>query len=214
MKRRNAALALATAPLLVSTLASRAWAAVPPVEGKDYSAIPAQRVAVEGKIEVLEFFGYWCPHCNHLEPKLDAWVKKLPPDVNFRRVPAGWQPSHEPYTRLFFALETMGVGNAFHAKVFDAVHTQHQRLESDEAVAAFAKANGLDAAKLIELTKGFSMANKVNSAAQLFKAYRATGVPTLAVNGRYITSPEQAGGEDQALQVVDALIVKARSGSR
>lgn len=178
-----------------------------PVEGKDYvrlgTAVP---VAVPGKAEVIEFFGYWCPHCNEFEPLLEAWLTKLPADVHFRRSPVGWSPMHVPYQKLYFALEAIGAPATIHAKVFAAVHIQGLHFEKDEAVAVFANANGLDKAKLIAAMNSFSVATQVQRANQLFASYQVDGVPTLAVNGRYRTSPSEAGGEQQALAVVDALL--------
>jgi thiol:disulfide interchange protein DsbA len=208
MKRREFTIALGVAPLI----ARPAWAAAEAIEGRQYTRVsPPVPVAVPGKIEVIEFFGYWCPHCNEFEPRLEAWVKKLPGDVNFRRIPVAWQKAHLPYQRLFFALEALGVGPEVHRKVFDAVHVQHLHVESDAGLAAFAGANGIDAAKLADAMKSFTVASRTGKADQLWAAYRLEVVPTLTVNGRFITSPEMTGGEDQALRVADELIRKART---
>ena len=209
MKRRELAFALVAVPLL----ARPAWAAVQAVEGKNYTRLSSPiPVAVPGKIEVIEFFGYWCPHCNAFEPTLEAWAKKLPPDVNFRRVPVNWRPAqHEPYQKLFFALEVLGYDDAIHRKVYDAVHVKGLRLETDAGLTAFSTANNIDKGKLVDAIKSFTVASKSRAATQLATTYRIDGVPTLAINGRYITSPEVAGGEVNALQVVDALINKARN---
>lgn len=209
MKRREFAIALGVGPLL----GRPAWAAVEAVEGKNYIRLSTTvPVAVPGKIEVIEFFGYWCPHCNAFEPTLEAWVKQLPADVNFRRVPVNWRPAqHEPYQKLYFALEVLGYGEAIQQKVYDAVHVQRLRLETDAGLTAFTNANGIDKGKLVDAIKSFTVASKSRAATQLVTTYRIEGVPTLAVNGRYVTSPEAAGGEQNALQVVDALIRKART---
>lgn len=208
MKRRDLALGLAAAPLF----SRPALAQGEPVEGKDYKQLSQTvAVAVPGKIEVIEFFGYWCPHCRNLEPKLEGWAKKLPADVNLRRIPVGWRPVHEPFQRLYFALEQIGAPGEIHAKVFDALQVQGQRLESEAGAGAFAAANGLDKAKLVDAMKGFTVASKVRMANQLWAAYRLDGVPAMAVHGRFTTSPEQAGSDERALQVVDALIRKART---
>ena len=206
MKRRDFARGLGLAPLLVSP----ARAAGEPVEGRDFSRlsqpVPA---AVPGRIEVVEFFGFWCPHCNELEPKLEAWIRTLPKDVDFRRVPVAWQAAHEPYQRLYYALEALGLGEE-NARVFRAVHGQGLHLEVDAGLSAFAATNGIDKAKLIDAMRGFSVGSKARIAGQLWNAYHLDGVPTLAVDGRFVTSPEQAGGDDQALRVVDALIRNSR----
>lgn len=207
MQRRDFSLGLAVLPWLAGT----ARAAGEPREGKDYRTLDtAVPVAAAGKIEVIEFFGYWCPHCRALEPWLEAWAKKLPSDVLLRRVPVAWRPLHEPYQKLYFALEAIGAPADIHRKVFEAVQMQGQHLEVESGAAAFAAANGLDKGKLLDALKGFAVASKVRAANQLWSAYRLDGVPALAVQGRFVTSPEQAGSEERALAVVDALIAKAR----
>ncbi|MDO8773440.1 MAG: thiol:disulfide interchange protein DsbA/DsbL [Burkholderiaceae bacterium] len=207
VNRRDFVIGLGAANLI----ALPSWAAVDPIEGKDYTRLQQSvPVAVPGKIEVIELFGYWCPHCFHLEPKLEAWVKKLPANVNFRRIPVAWQESQAPFQRLFFALETLSAKSDIHQKVFEALHVQHARLDSDAGAAAFAAANGIDKVKLADAMKGFAVATKMRAATQALAAYQVDGVPTLAINGQFLTSPEQAGGEDQALRVAEALIQKAR----
>jgi thiol:disulfide interchange protein DsbA len=207
MKRRELTLGLAAALML----ARPALGAGEPVEGKDYTLVqPPQPVSVAGKIEVIEFFGYWCPHCNELEPTLAPWVKKLPPSVNFRRIPVAWQAGQVPYQKLYYAFEAMGQLDALHRKAFDAVHVQHLRLDSDAGIAAFAAATGLDRAKLVDAMNGFTVASKIRLANQAATAYRIDGVPTFTVNGRTMTSPEMAGGDERVLRVLDALIAKSK----
>lgn len=208
MNRRDFAIAMAVTPLVAQV----ARAATDVVQGRDYLELPTPMpVAVPGKIEVIEFFGYWCPHCNELEPKLEPWVKTLPANVNFRRIPVAWQDAHIPYQRLYYALEAMGFGNGIHPKVFKAIHEQHLPLGSDAAITAFATAIGVDRAKLTDAMKGFSVSLKLGPANQQAKSYQIEGVPTLVVNGRYATSPELAKGDVQALRVVDALIKKVKT---
>jgi thiol:disulfide interchange protein DsbA len=182
-----------------------------PVEGRDYARL-AQPLAMPstGKIEVVEFFGYWCPHCNAFEPSLDAWARKLPADVAFHRVPVAFSAPQEPYAKIFFALEAMGQVDAMQRKVFSAIHVQHQRLEKESEIQAFVAANGIDGAKFIEIFKSFTVASKFKQARQLADAYRIDGVPTLGIHGRYFTSPSLAGGHEQALRVTDYLIQRAR----
>jgi len=208
MNRRDFVIAMAVTPVM----AQFSHAATEVVQGKDYLELQTPMpVAVPGKIEVIEFFGYWCPHCNELEPKLEPWVKALPAHVNFRRIPVAWQDAQVPYQKLFYALEAMGVSNDIHPKVFKAVHEQRLGLDNDAAIAAFATAIGVDRAKLADAMKGFSMSLKLAKANQNAKSYQIEGVPTLVVNGRYATSPELAKGDIQALRVADALIQRAKT---
>jgi thiol:disulfide interchange protein DsbA len=192
-------------------LAARAQGA--PVEGRDYARL-AQPLAMPatGKIEVVEFFGYWCPHCNSFEPALDAWARKLPADVVFRRVPVAFSAPQEPYAKIYFTLEAMGLLEQMHRKVFAAIHVQRQHLDKDSEILAFMTANGVDSAKFSEIYKSFTVASKFKQARQLADAYRIDGVPTIGIHGRFFTSPSLAGGSEQALKVADHLIQRARQG--
>jgi thiol:disulfide interchange protein DsbA len=192
-------------------LAARAQGA--PVEGRDYARL-AQPLPMPatGKVDVVEFFGYWCPHCNSFEPTLDAWVRKLPADVTFRRMPVAFSAPQEPYSKIYFSLEAMGLLEQMHRKVFAAIHVQRQRLEKESEILAFMTANGVDATKFGETFKSFTVASKFKQARQLAEAYRIDGVPTLGIHGRFFTSPSLAGGADQALRVADQLIQRARQG--
>jgi thiol:disulfide interchange protein DsbA len=212
MNRRRFTLNLAGA-CCAACVPGLALAQGAPAEGKDYARL-AQPVAMPatGKVEVVEFFGYWCPHCNSFEPAIDAWSRKLPADVSFRRVPVAFSAPQEPYARIYFALEALGQLEALHRKVFAAIHVQRQRLEKDAEITAFVSANGVDAAKFMDAYKGFTVASKFKQARQLADAYRIDGVPTIGIHGRFYTSPSLAGGHDQALRVTDFLIQRARQG--
>lgn len=213
MKRREFALGLG-AGSLGSLWSASALAQGEPVEGREFTRLqpPVAVGTPAGKVEAMEFFGYWCPHCHAFEPSLDAWVRKLPPDVVFRRIPVAFGAPHEPYQKLYYALEALGQLDAVHRKVFNAIHVQRLRLDKDSDLMSFASASGLDGAKLKQTMASFSVATKCNQAKQLASSYKLDGVPTLAVQGRFITSVGQAGGHDRALQVMDALIQRARKG--
>ena len=214
MKRREFSLQLAAAGV------GSAWAGVAaaqgaPVEGTHYLRLssPAPVSAPARKIEVVEFFSYGCPHCYTLEPTLDAWVKRLPPDVVFRRVPVGFNALYENYQKIYYALEAMGEVDKMHAKVFSAIHQQRQRLDKEADIAAFMQANGVDGAKFLDQYKSFSVQTKVRQAKQLSEAYKIEGVPTLGVQGRYVTSGSMAGSNERALAVTDSLVKSLRKSS-
>lgn len=212
MNRREFACGLGAGCLAL--MAGPAFAQGEPAEGREYKRLQAaQPVQVPaGKIEVVEFFGYWCPHCNAFEPTLDGWARKLPADVVLRRIPVAFNEPQKPYQRLFYALEAMGQLDTVHRKVFNAIHTQRQHLEKDSELQAFATANGLDPTKLLDTMKSFSVATKCNQARQAAEGWAIDGVPTMGVQGRYRTSVGEAGGHAEAIRVMDALIQKARKG--
>ena len=207
----TAALALAGWGQGAPAWAQEAGAA--PVEGRDYVRLNTPvAVLAGGKIDVIEFFSYGCPHCYSFEPMLEQWVKRLPADVAFRRVPATFNPTFEGYAKLFYALEAIGQVEALHKRVFAAIHVQRQRLDKEADIAAFVSANGGDGAKAVDAMKSFGVATKLRLAKQAFEGYKIDGVPTLGIHGRWFTSGSLTGSNDKALAVADQLIQRARKG--
>ncbi|HET9823012.1 MAG TPA: thiol:disulfide interchange protein DsbA/DsbL [Burkholderiaceae bacterium] len=184
-----------------------------PVEGRDFVRLntPAP-VAAGGKIDIVVFFSYGCPHCYSFEPMLEQWMKRLPADVAVRRVPAAFNGPFEGYAKLYLALEALGLADTLSRRVFNAIHVQRQRLDKEADIAAFVQANGADGAKVVETMKSFGVATKLKQSRQLFDAYKIDGVPTLGIHGRWFTSPALANGHDRALAVADVLIGRARKG--
>lgn len=182
-----------------------------PTEGQHYQRLAAPiPMASTGKIEVYEFFWYGCPHCFALEPFVEQWSAKLPPDVNFHRVPAAFTPQYEFHQKVFYALEAMGQLGNVHRKLFNAIHVDHKRMAAEAEVTAFVAGLGLDGAKFGEMLKSFSVIGKARQARQLADGYRLEGVPTIGVQGRYTTSPSMVGGTERTFNVVDYLIGLAR----
>ena len=194
-------------------LAGRAAAQGGPVEGTHYVKL-AQPVPTPGggKIEVVEFFSYACPHCNAFEPTLEAWIKKLPPDVAFRRAPVPFLQNAENFQKLYFALEAMGQVDALQRKVFYAIHGERVRLDKPADIAELMAKNGVDKAKFMDVFNSFSVQTKARQASQLSEAYKIDGVPAIGVQGRFYTSVSLAGGPDRALQVTDFLVQRIRKG--
>ncbi|WP_374429060.1 thiol:disulfide interchange protein DsbA/DsbL [Ideonella dechloratans] len=208
MNRRDFPLHLAGLAGLLA-LSGPALAQGAPVEGKDYLRIsPPVPMAPTGKVEVVEFFWYGCPHCNALEPSLEAWVKRLPSNVHFERVAATFSPMHSYHARIYYALELMGKVEAFHTKVFAAIHVQHQRLDKDADVAAFFTAQGLDGQKVLQTMKSFTVEGKLRQAKALAQGYKIDGVPTLGIQGRFTTSAAMTGSEPRLYATADMLIAQ------
>ncbi|GGX22340.1 thiol:disulfide interchange protein [Pigmentiphaga litoralis] len=180
-------------------------------EGTEYTRLAQpQQTESQGKIEVTEFFWYSCPHCNALEPSLETWIKKQPADVVIKRVPVKFNAGMEPQQRLYYTLEALGKVDQLHRMVFSAIHEQRQPLNTADRIADWAQKNGLDKAQFTAAYNSFGVQSKVQRAAKLSESYKIDGVPTLAINGKYLTSPAQAGSNAAALQVADFLIAQAR----
>ena len=216
MKRREFSLSAASAvaaSALTLPVANPAMAQARQFkEGKDFKRLdkPVAPDAPAGKVDVIEFFWYSCPHCNAFEPTLDAWVKAAPKDLSIRRVPVAFNASFVPQQKLFYTLEGMGKLDALHAKVFRAIHVEKAKLTKDDEILAWVTQQGVDVAKFKEVYGSFSVANQVRRASQLQDSYGVEGVPSMGVAGKYYTDGTMAGSMQTVLQVVEYLAATAR----
>ena len=191
---------------LLAFAAVGAWAQTsPPWQKLD----PPQPTEGNGKIEVIEFFWYGCPHCYRLEPSLNAWLKNKPADVTFKRVHALPGTTWLQHAKIFYTLETMNLEEKLHDKVFEAIHKDNKNLASPKVLDDWLAQNGVDPVKYHEVEKSFSVDSKLKRANQLTVAYKVDGVPRVFVNGKYYTAPEFVG-QDRIFATVDQLIAMAR----
>ena len=162
-----------------------------PIEGKDFHELnPARPTDAPGKIEVLEFFWYGCPHCHTLEPYIEPWAKKLPADVVFRRVPAIFNQNWEAAARVYYSLDALGQLERLHKPFFDAIHGDGLRYVNQGQFEAWLAKNGVAVDKYTAISKSFAVESKVRRAIQLTNEYKIEGVPTLIVNGRFIVGAQ------------------------
>jgi thiol:disulfide interchange protein DsbA len=211
----TALLGLASASAFASTAA--------PQNGLDYITLPAAQPVDSGnKVEVTEFFAYYCPHCNVFEPLLEAWVKKQGNNIVFKRVHVTSDPRVAPQQRLYYTLEAMGIVEQYHAKAFDAIHKDHLKLQSDEEVFDWAAKAGIDRASFISAYRSFGIPSKLRRAEAMMPAYKVDHWPLVAIDGKYETSPSIANKnvtgamteeqqQQNALQVMDFLVTKAKA---
>lgn len=191
--------------------ATAAWPA-DLVEGKDYLRLKNPQPVESGKkIEVIEFFSYGCPHCSDLEPILQAWMKTLPPDVQFRRVPVMFQQRWEALAKVYYTLDAMGDETRLSPEVFKAVHAEGLPLYDDKAFFDWAARHGLDRARVAEVYNSFGVNSKFIRAKVLAQTFNIQSVPTVVVDGKFVTSSDRVGTHDKLPPVIDALIVKARA---
>jgi protein dithiol oxidoreductase (disulfide-forming) len=214
MKRRE--FSATTATILGAAaigLPAAAWAQnKKPEDGVEYLTLD-KRVNVDapaGKVEVIEFFWYSCPHCNAFEPKLVSWIKKQPADVAIKRVPVAFRDDFVPQQRLYYTLEALGKLEELHNKVFLAIHQERVPLQREEQIADWAEKQGVDKAKFKELYNSFSVSSKARRASQLQEQFKVSGVPSIGIAGRWYTDGELARNMDRALQVTEHLIAEAR----
>jgi thiol:disulfide interchange protein DsbA len=209
---------------LAGMLASPPLAAQPaPVEDVHYVRLAQPAPVTPGKIEVIEFFWYECPHCNAFEPALEAWARRQPDDIAFRRVPVWFR--EEPFTaqqRLFYALESLGVLPTLHRRIYHAIHAERTRLRSPDDMLAFVTRNGVEADKFMAAFNSFAVQSKGLQARQTAAAYKIDAVPAMGVHGRFYTNgtlanaggSAQGGSNDRMLAVVDALIARVRKDAK
>ena len=189
------------------------FAQTPLKKGYHYDLIdPAQPTETAGKIEVIEFFSYGCPHCYHLEPSINPWVKQLSKDVGFYRVPLSggqWAAT----AKLFYTLDAMGVEDKLHSDVFAAIHGDKSipSISDEAAIAAWASNKGLDARKFADTYKSFAVQSKVQRAALLANSHHVSGVPALVVDGRYLVLSNSITSYDELLTLTSHVIAMARA---
>lgn len=212
---------LSTSAALAATALPLAWSPAahaqgkPPQAGKEYLVLD-KRAAVDagqGKVEVIEFFWYSCPHCNAFEPTFQRWLKAQPADVTVRRVPVSFRDDFLPQQKLFYTLEAMGKVDELHGKVFHAIHTERQNIAKDAAIIEWVGKQGVDKAKFTETYNSFSVSAKTKRAVQLQDQYKVEGVPALGIAGRYYTDGQLAGSMERALQITDFLVGQTRKGA-
>ena len=171
---------------------------------------PPVPVDSKDKIEVIEFFWYGCPHCYSLEPFVETWLKKLPPDVEFRRVPAVFNQRWGHDAAIFYTLEAMNLLDRLHRPLFDAIHKNNLRTDNEAALSEWLQKNGVDPKKFNDTLKSFGVQSKTRRAVQQTVAYKIDGTPAMAVAGRYTVSAQQGRTQQGMLDAVDSLVTMVR----
>lgn len=170
-----------------------------------------QPTATGDKIEVMEFFWYGCPHCYSLEPGLEAWIENIPEDVKFRRVPGILAQNWIPLARAYFVAEKLGIVDKIHRPLFDAIHKEGEHMNDINVMKKFFAKFGVDEDEFVRIYESDEVQDQVKLAYIAGQKYGVTGVPTLIVNGKYMTSPSIAGGINATFAALNMLIEKERS---
>lgn len=200
----------ACALLALASIGFAAAQQTPLREKVDYIAISPQPVAAGNRIEVIEFFWYGCPHCYNLQPALDAWLKRKPADVDFKRIPAAFRDSWLPHARIYYTLETLGELERLHHAVFAALHQNKETLMTANATADWAARNGIQPTQWLTAYNSPEVTRKVDASKAQTQAYAVPGTPSLVVDGRYLTSSGMAESMPGVIQNLEGLIVLAR----
>lgn len=176
-------------------------------EALEYEVLsPAQPTQNQNKIEIIEFFWYGCPHCYTLEPVLNQWLKTLPDNVEFIRQPTIFSRLWGKHAKAYFVAEALDVVDKVHADFFDAIQNKKQKLTSEDQLAKFFVAHGVDEAKFRHVFNSFLVDTKLRQAREMAPRYGITGVPAIVINGKYKTNVSLAQSNQNMMQVVDRLI--------
>jgi protein dithiol oxidoreductase (disulfide-forming) len=181
------------------------------VAGHDYVVLPTpQRQESNGKIEVVEFFSWGCPHCYEFYPMLSRWVAALPRDASFKRVPVGLgHPEWEALAKAFYALQSTGDVERLDAQIFEDIHKNHVWLYNEQSITAWVGKHGVNVEKFTEAYRSFGVNTSAGQAEQKAEDFRIPGVPTLAINDKYVVS----SGHAEMLSTTDQLIAMERAGN-
>ena len=202
-------LLLATASLAALALTVAAQSPMPE-EGKEYLRLKVPQPVESGKkIEVIEFFSYGCPHCGDLEPALQGWLKTMPADVQFRRVPVVFQDRWAPLAKIYYTLDALGEEARLTPMVFAAVHAKGLTLWQDKTFLDWAASQGVDRKKVEEMYNSFGIGGKVSRARLAAQAYQVQSVPLIIVDGKFVSNRVSSHAAFPPL--IDFLIAKARA---
>jgi thiol:disulfide interchange protein DsbA len=190
-------------PLLIFHTAHAEWG-----EGFDPIDPPVATTAPDGKIEVIEFFWYGCPHCYQMEPQLETWLESKPENVSFVRVPAPLNNKWTVHAQFFYAAEILGLTEKLHKPLFEEMHVKKRRLYDKDSLIEFAVEQGVDKQKFIDALDSFGVYVKVQNAKKLGQRYQLDGVPAIGINGKYKTSGSLAGSYDKMFEIVSQLVAE------
>lgn len=190
-----------------------------PVEGSNFMRLNPPVPTAPGKLEVIEFFWYGCPHCYRFDPALRDWLTHLPADVSFRREHVAFNAMMRSHQRLFYTLDTMGEEARWHVQILEAFHQERIDYNDPEGPIRLMSALGADMTKFHQAWDSFSVQSRCAQASRLSEAYNFDGVPAIGVGGRFLTAPYMAGapGTDEAvlgrraLAITDHLISLVRN---
>jgi protein dithiol oxidoreductase (disulfide-forming) len=183
------------------------WSALLKAEQPGYETLsPAQPTHDPAKVEVIEFFWYGCPHCYDFEPVLEKWLKTLPANVEFIRQPAVFSDLWGKHAKAYFTAEALGVVDKVHADFFDAIQTKKQKLETEDQLAKFFMAHGVNETEFHNAYNSFLVDAKMRQANTTASRYGVTGVPAIIINGKYKTNGPLAGSHEKMIEIMNQLI--------
>ena len=177
-------------------------------EGRHYLRISQPMPVTGGKVEVLEFFSYGCPHCMAFEPYYQEWVKTLPAGVKAKQIPSVMNKGGEVQAKIFYAAEDLGVLEKVHKALFNSVQVERKPVFTDEQIVAMVKGLGIDEKVFLDAMRSFDIDSRVRKAMQTMREYKISGVPSVVVNGQYLTGGGMVGNFAELIKVLDYLVAR------
>jgi thiol:disulfide interchange protein DsbA len=182
--------------------------------GREYERLsPTQPTSSPpDQVEVAEVFWYGCPHCFAFDPILKKWIASKPEYVSFIRIPAVWNDLLKLHARAFYTAEELGKGAQMHDAFFKEIHEKGNHLDTEDKLQEFFGQFGVDAATFKQTFDSFAVNSKVQHADELNRRYKISSVPTIVVNGKYVTDGTMAGSWDTLLELVSELAASEHAG--
>jgi len=183
----------------------------PNVFAQKYVQISTEKQQESKSIIIYEFFWYGCPHCYNLEPTMERIEADLDKDTKIVKLPVALRDSWRPHAKLFYALQQMGKIDEVHNLIFEEIHLEDNRLNTEQQMIDFLGKHGIDTNKFMEKYNSFGTEARIKKASNLAKKYQINSVPTIIVNGKYLTSGSYVSSYDELYSVVNLLIERERN---
>ena len=181
------------------------------VYGQKYVQISTEKQQESKDIIIYEFFWYGCPHCYNLEPTMDRIEADLEKDTKVVKLPVALRDSWIPHAKLYYALKQMDKIDQIHNLIFEEIHLEDNRLTTEQQMIDFLGKHGIDTDKFIEKYNSFGTEARIKKASNLAKKYQIDSVPTLIINGKFLTSGSYVSSYDELYSVVNLLVERERN---
>ena len=181
------------------------------VFAQKYVQISTEKQQESKDIIIYEFFWYGCPHCYNLEPTMDRIEADLEKDTKVVKLPVALRDSWIPHAKLYYALKQMDKIDQVHNLIFEEIHLEDNRLNTEQQMIDFLGKHGIDTDKFIEKYNSFGTEARIKKASNLAKKYQIDSVPTLIINGKFLTSGSYVSSYDELYSVVNLLVERERN---
>ena len=181
------------------------------VFAQKYVQISTEKQQESKDIIIYEFFWYGCPHCYNLEPTMDRIEADLEKDTKVVKLPVALRDSWIPHAKLYYALKQMDKIDQVHNLIFEEIHLEDNRLNTEQQMIDFLGKHGIDTDKFIEKYNSFGTEARIKKASNLAKKYQIDSVPTIIINGKFLTSGSYVSSYDELYSVVNLLVERERN---